>query len=261
MVRPAVLTACAALALCGLSGCSENKQPAAPTEAPTSASPSRTHRVTTPPPVPKPAVSRSPQPPTVDVNCHPIGDYTSRIYKIQVSDSGPDFTAPWSDGPLRCEGDQRFGGELTTLEQAVLAASGYESAGSLPTLYGMCASTDPDDSYVTMEILSDPQVAELTAALLLCPSHPQAPEFQATLDRTAQVGGRDFYGGVQVVGVDIEAGTYVVKDVENCYWERQAADGSTIANDFKIAAARVEVTVLPSDYAFFSEGCGQWLPK
>src|SRR5690606_31661517 len=53
-------------------------------------------------------------------------------------------------------------------------------------------------------------------------------------------------------------GTYVVYDVEDCYWERLDDRGEIIDNNFIMAAPRVQATIRASDYAFNSE-CGRWV--
>ena len=54
-------------------------------------------------------------------------------------------------------------------------------------------------------------------------------------------------------------GTYVVFDVEDCYWERLDNAGNIIDNNFVSAAPRVETTIHSSDYAFNSDDCGRWV--
>ncbi len=48
------------------------------------------------------------------------------------------------------------------------------------------------------------------------------------------------------------------RSVEGWYWERMNSVGETIDNLFTVAAARVEVTIDASDYAFNSTRCVQW---
>lgn len=67
------------------------------------------------------------------------------------------------------------------------------------------------------------------------------------------------FGGSHTVGTDVEPGTYVVFDVEGCYWERLDANGEIIDNNFVSAAPRVQATIRPGDFAFNSEGCGRWV--
>lgn len=79
------------------------------------------------------------------------------------------------------------------------------------------------------------------------------------------------YAGVYVVGEEWTGssggrsdgdatipGTYVVLDVEDCYWERLDDKGEIIDNNFIMAAPRVEVTIRSTDYAFNST-CGRWV--
>lgn len=60
----------------------------------------------------------------------------------------------------------------------------------------------------------------------------------------------------------IAPGTYstVSSGVEDCYWERMSASGSTIANDFlSFVPGNVTVTI-NSGEGFTSSGCGFWVP-
>lgn len=125
----------------------------------------------------------------------------------------------------------------------------------------MCAQIAPADVYLTNNFLPNAgQIAEIQAMLALCPTHPLAAQYTAAIARTQVVDGRDFNGGVMVVGQDVQPGTYASENVEGCYWERQDKNGRTLANDFVTAAARVQVTIEASDFGFYSEGCGHWLP-
>lgn len=71
----------------------------------------------------------------------------------------------------------------------------------------------------------------------------------------------EYYSGVYVVGTDIQPGVYeATGELDGCYWERQDANGEIIDNNFMSAAARAEVTIQASDYAFMTEGgCGGWI--
>ena len=67
--------------------------------------------------------------------------------------------------------------------------------------------------------------------------------------------------GTWVVGVDIEAGTYEVSDISfMCYWARlKGMSGGfeeVIANGTPMG--RAVVTILKTDVAFNSQGCGSW---
>jgi len=70
----------------------------------------------------------------------------------------------------------------------------------------------------------------------------------------------EFGEGTQLVGDDIEPGTYITPGTDGCYWERLSGlGGSTeeiIVNDFS-SGQRI-VSILPGDVAFNSDGCGRW---
>lgn len=175
-----------------------------------------------------------------------------------------DFTQVWAAEPYSCDAS-RDNTEFSEIEQAAFDASGYDDRGSIAILYEICAEVDPTDTYVSGEHTASPeQIPEITAVLVLCPDHPLADEFAATLERgqvevELKAEGLLFGGGSYLVGDEIQPGTYVIEgEIDDCYWERQDSSGGIIGNSFIISARRVEVTIRSSDYAFFSEGCGQW---
>jgi hypothetical protein len=110
------------------------------------------------------------------------------------------------------------------------------------------------------------QVSEINAALVLCPGHPQANAWRQAVQRgkaksDLKAAGQVFGPGTFLVGKEIRPGVYVVEgDIKGCYWERQNSSGGTIENNFIPGARRVEVTISANDYAFHSEGCGEWTP-
>jgi len=70
-----------------------------------------------------------------------------------------------------------------------------------------------------------------------------------------------FGNGVQLVGLDIQPGTYrSVNPGGGCYWERLSGVGGTmdeiLANDNPRGPAIV--TISPGDFAFSSSRCGEW---
>jgi hypothetical protein len=155
---------------------------------------------------------------------------------------------------------------LTPVETAALKASS-KAGDSIDDLYGYCATFDPDDYYAGKSYVpSEGQMEEIAGMVVLCPGHPQATAWRRALARGAaelklETSGRTFGDGVYLVGKEIKPGTYVVTgDIENCYWERQNRNGGVISNDFVLAAKRVQVTIRPTDYAFNSDSCGQWVP-
>ena len=50
---------------------------------------------------------------------------------------------------------------------------------------------------------------------------------------------------------------------DGCYWERLSGTSGDfdeiIANDFVSDPARLQVTIKPTDYAFHTEDCGNWI--
>jgi hypothetical protein len=203
--------------------------------------------------------------PEVTLTCYLDDTFTSKQAFLIRGDE-PNFSTPWLHTPYSCEAT-RNGVPLTAVEQQAFEASGYDDPTHITTLYGICAAVDPTDTYTSGEHAASPeQIPELTGVLTLCPGHPLAAEFRATIERgqaeaDLEASGQLIGPGTYLVGDEIQPGTYYVEgEIEGCYWERQDSAGEIIDNDFVNSARRVEVTIRSSDYAFHSEGCGQWRP-
>ncbi|GIG71052.1 hypothetical protein [Phytomonospora endophytica] len=214
---------------------------------------------TSPRPTPA-ATTTSPSAPMVTVECD---GHTARL---PIGEK-PDFSGIWNAESDYCDADRPAGVPLTDLEQKAFEKSGYDTSSSVQTLYAVCAQADPDGYYTSGAHRGSPeQAAEIRGALVLCPDHPFADELKATAeggeeDAELEKGGRLFHSGTFLVGEEIQPGTYVVTgDIEDCYWERQDRNGGIIDNYFSASARRVEVTIQASDYAFSSDGCGEWRP-
>jgi hypothetical protein len=69
-----------------------------------------------------------------------------------------------------------------------------------------------------------------------------------------------FYGGTYQVGSDVQAGTYKADPGGSCYWARlrdlTGGVNSILANG--LPNGPTSVTILSSDIAFESDGCGTW---
>ncbi|WP_068265158.1 hypothetical protein [Janibacter limosus] len=165
-----------------------------------------------------------------------------------------------------CEAESNGVADISSEEMAALdTAYGDEETheiSSLDVLWGLCATNiDPATTYPSG--LSSVQTKEIKGMLTLCPDHPRANEYRTAMKKgqaqdKERAEGTRFNDGTFVVGTDVKPGTYVVKDVEDCYWERQDANGATIDNDFKTAAAQIRVTIASTDHAFVAKGCGEW---
>jgi hypothetical protein len=71
-----------------------------------------------------------------------------------------------------------------------------------------------------------------------------------------------FGPGLQLVGENVQAGTYVAQALDGCYWERLSGfsgeSEDIIANDFIAEPGQVVVEIAPTDAGFSSSGCGTW---
>jgi len=141
-------------------------------------------------------------------------------------------------------------------------ADGASTLGDLGRLYGICAG--PDFAQEAAGTLSGDSDEELAAALTICPDHPRAGAFRATMAAAKKLvadeaAGIVFSDGVRTVGKDIQPGVYVsIGNLSDCYWERLDSSGEILDNNFIMGAPRAQVTVRSSDFAFNSTGCGQW---
>lgn len=206
-------------------------------------------------------------------------DYEEHTVAL-APDGTPDYGSLWQQR-LGCDagmGDLDEASQtvpvITPLQQAVAAAAQkigygeYENATDsdeqvLYSVYQYCGSNDPTDHYATSNDFSDSQVDELRLWMVLCPRHPQATKWRAGIAasakaRQAENNGTRVYDGTYKVPSEIKRGTFVVEDVENCYWETRNKAGRIIANDFVVAAPRVEAVIGSSAVVFTAEGCGQW---
>jgi hypothetical protein len=189
----------------------------------------------------------------------------------------------WSttDPVVNCNADEPTGSNFSPEQLAALDAVGYDhTTQALGFLYARCAdlaTTDPVDGYWSSAY----------AALSLCPDHPDAATIVARADagmaaentaaalaaeeaalaqqtvdqRNAEIAaGTRITSGIYRVGEAVQPGTFVSEgQFANCYWERRDAAGSIIENGFAVSALRVEVTIDPSDFSFYSERCGEWM--
>lgn len=212
-----------------------------------------------------PKRSKAPQ---VTLNCWRFDDHpdTDRVAII-----AGDFTDAWDGEYDMCDDATRNSTPLSEVEQEALETAGYDDQET-STLYSVCAAFDPyitraTGAYAEGRIVVSPEEAdEIDGALVLCPDHPLADEMAAEVERghvdaELEESGRLFYAGTFLVGEEIQPGTYVIEgSIDDCYWERQDRNGGIIDNQFILSARRVEVTIRSTDYAFHSEGCGQWRP-
>ncbi|MEV0154256.1 hypothetical protein AB0H57_11015 [Micromonospora sp. NPDC050686] len=208
-----------------------------------------------------------PQQPPFTLTCY-LDDGSDETTQFTVTTAGPqgraDFTALWAEKTVSCDTDSSVS-PVTAIEKTALKTAQYDE-GDIAVLYEMCGEIDPDDAYAESGFAaSAEQIPEIKAALVLCPTHPYAKRWkqaikrgQVDVDLAAQ--GRLFGEGTFRVGKEIKPGTYVVTDVDSCYWERQDSNGEIIDNYFTNGARRVQVTIRSSDYAFSSQRCGEWRP-
>jgi len=250
------------VALIGLAGCggTEDADTAAVTETATATTASS----------PTTTATRTPSPTTTTprltdaiLSCYNSDDGTTLT--VRVTREMADFTSAWgAANGGRCEGDDIA--PTTELEKQAYAVSGYDN-NDVSTLYGICASVNPK-AVVLQEgfAMNEGQAAEIQGALTLCPDHPLAAEYADAIEAAGVAqdeiaSGARVSGGTHKVPEEMQRGTFVAKDVTDCYWETRDTNGRIIDNDFIVAAPQVRVTVPDGAVVFTTEGCGVWVKE
>ncbi|EWS81756.1 hypothetical protein BF93_16280 [Brachybacterium phenoliresistens] len=198
----------------------------------------------------------------LEISCHAEGEAGGE----EFSSLEEAWAAP-AEQRYSCDVDRVSRSQWMDVEAEAYEAAGYDN-GDISTLYLLCAK--PGLGYGgDLNTYSDGQQAELAAALVLCPDHPDAPvvrdRIEASIVEDRLIAeGRVFFDGTYRVGEDVQPGTYVLEredsPVENCYWELLDEDGDIIDNNFISSAFRVEITVPSSAYSLTTEGCGRFGP-
>lgn len=178
------------------------------------------------------------------------------------------YKEAWSAKAKSCNG-QAFGSptkvELAALNTAYSGNYASDADSARNILYGMCAQNDISAWSYLSTAGSASQVAEVKGMLTLCPEHPLAGQLKGLISKaegnqTLKDSGKIFNAGVLRVGTEVQPGTYVASYGKGCYWERQDRNGNIIDNGFYTDAARIQVTIKSTDYAFMSRSCGDWKP-
>jgi hypothetical protein len=106
--------------------------------------------------------------------------------------------------------------------------------------------------------------AEAKAAVKMCPTAPYVAELKRVANGLPPAPKTGMGDGTYAVGKDVSAGTYQVKvptganGIHDCYWERTAPQGGTIANDFLTYAPEGPVVTIYDGEGFVSKNCGDW---
>lgn len=255
-----------------LSSCASDADPATATSAPVATatpSPSRTTASPTPTPTPTPSTLSS-----VDLVCGNLDtDVDYSVHTVPLAEDGsPDYRDLWAL-KLTCDAGMTGGvvesvPVITPLQKAVAAAAreanyGEDDEGNLYSVYDGCGANDPADYYATSSEYSEAQVLEIRAYLTLCPKHPQAAKWKKGIAATGQAieaekNGTRVGNDTYKVPTEMKRGTWVVEDVDDCYWETRDANGEILANNFVLAAPRVVAKVTNAAVVFTSQGCGTW---
>lgn len=121
--------------------------------------------------------------------------------------------------------------------------------------------TKPAPPAIT-KVVTEPAPAPVTkiATVTVTADAPAASGDSGDGGSAAAGSGSSFSDGTELVGTDVQPGTYRAPGGSDCYWERlKGASGSNddiIANDLGPVNPVVEIS--SSDYAFTSSNCGNW---
>lgn len=177
-----------------------------------------------------------------------------------------------SPSPTLSESEAAYIAELNNLEGATLdirgAASYYVKEGrerycsAVPTeIPATTEGPDPSGYRLLVENLgklaSTAYDEKWRTRLRLAVTH-LCPERLPVLDAATAAAVPTIDSGKYEVGKEIPPGTWRAEDVTNCYWERTAADGNIIENNFVAAAKRIDVRVRSTDAFFISRSCKTW---
>jgi hypothetical protein len=106
--------------------------------------------------------------------------------------------------------------------------------------------------------------SQAKAAVKMCPTAPFIAELKRVANGVPPAPKTVMADGTFAVGKDIAEGTYQVQipaganGVNDCYWERTAPQGGTIANDFIRFAPQAPVVTVYAGEGFVSKRCGTW---
>jgi hypothetical protein len=206
--------------------------------------------------------------------CTVIPDRTPLTFKVScatVDASGAshhkkfaDFRAAWAGGGpwTTCEATRSGGTVHTQLQVAATELAGFHGFDKLPTLYALCAETG--GYYVVNDTVTAEQAAEIDGMLAICPDFPHATDLDSTSleahHAAEQARGRRFGDGEWLVGSQVQPGSYLASAPGPiCAWQRLDAKAGVIDQNTVDAAAFAQVTLLPSDYAIHTEGCGDFV--
>ncbi|MFE5309896.1 hypothetical protein [Isoptericola sp. NPDC056605] len=124
----------------------------------------------------------SPEPVVLDCYDDEQGDlYITRDDGTQMQ---TDLAALWPSEYDLCDTWEAVT-PTTGLELAAYDASGYDD-NDIGVLYAICAQNDAADDYATADMLTKPQKNEIRAAMMLCPDHPLAGDWAATIKRSSK---------------------------------------------------------------------------
>lgn len=224
---------------------------------------------------------------TLTVECVDPNDLDS-VVAFTIGRSDPDFSEAWStpipvdkklDYSMCSEADTGiYGGgprltPVSAVEQTIWNSAKGNSIykrqrSTLTIVYVQCV--EHDTPALLKDYPSAPNlVEEARNMLLLCPNHPNAAAMKKRIVVQAGFGqqianGETIRGDdTFVVGQDVEPGTYrtfTAGGVFSCIWSRRNASDLPIAQGGanQGRAHEITVTIAPSDYSFYTEGCGVW---
>ncbi|MEU8241067.1 hypothetical protein AB0C07_22720 [Actinoplanes missouriensis] len=160
-------------------------------------------------PAPSAAVTTSPPPPKkrIDLVCSSDAEETTTTtFTAPAGAKGRyDFREVWKAEQYDCDLSAVNGTPqvavtpTTSLQKKAMKAAEYADP-DISSLFDLCAQANPADVYLSDAFtMSEDQVAELTGALMLCPSHPFAGKWRKAMKKSEQENSSDSGGGEDAV--------------------------------------------------------------
>lgn len=112
-------------------------------------------------------------------------------------------------------------------------------------------------STVTETVTATPAPVTVTADPTTVTAPPVSVTATATVTEAAAGPTATIKNGINLVGVDVQPGTYR-SDNDNCYWARLSATNGTLDDILANSNGATVVTINPSDHAFESRYCAPW---
>lgn len=161
---------------------------------------------------------------------------------------------PTPSGPVTSFGDGTF------VVGTDIVAGTYKAVPSGECYWARIHGTSDESDIIANHLASGPTTVTISSSdgEFVSRSCGQWTKTNRSLISNSPV--NSFDDGTYVLGTDIKAGTYKATPSGECYWARirgTADEGDIIANH--LASGPTTVTIVNTDGAFVTRGCGRWM--